>query len=93
MPKFTPGLTRPCEYYTRAGPCGLGSYNGTCRTHRKRASMRPCDLCGRGTHSATGVCAGHANRQVTINQTRKRTEAREAAAAAELDRQLLELLG
>ena len=71
MPPHAKDLTRPCEYYGRKGPCGKSSYNGTCKSHRNRESLKPCLLCGHGTASKTGYCPC-SYRQIYVGQKMKR---------------------
>ena len=88
-----------CDYVGRSAVCGKRCYATRCRAHRGKVSLTPCKLCGTGTASATGYCAHRACswRQNDVghklSRERRAAAAETARAAAELDRQLLELLG
>ena len=90
MPTHASGISQPCTYFGRRGPCGAPCYNGTCRTHRNRTSLKACLRCGKGTGSVTGYCPC-SYRQISIAHKMKRERLAAEAAAREMDAYIREL--
>ena len=92
MPPHATSISRPCEYYGRNGMnCGKPSYNGTCKIHRNRTSLKPCILCGRGTASKTGYCTC-SYKQVSLAQKMKRHADIAEASRVEMEAYIENLL-
>ena len=92
MPTHAKDISRPCQYFGRNGTnCGKPSYNGTCKIHRNRTSMKPCIVCKKGTHSMTGYCPC-TFRQIYIGQKMKRASDEQAAFDREMDEYIQHLI-
>ena len=70
---------------------GKPSYNGTCKIHRNRTSMKPCIVCKKGTHSMTGYCPC-TFRQIYIGQKMKRASDEKVSFDREMDEYVQHLI-
>ena len=83
-----PSVYIKCSYIKRDGSvCGKGSVTGLCGVHSRCNPQRACRLCGKGTQSASGICATPGpckTAQHTAMEAAKRVAKRRAEVEAPL---------